>query len=155
MTTLWVDADSCPRQVRDLVCKAAKRLCLNIVFAANRDIPREGFPFVKMIISEATADAADDYIVTNATVGDLVVTRDIPLAARLVEKGIRVINDRGVSYTEENIRERLSMRNFMMELYTNGYMPERQGQFGKRELIDFANALDRELTKLAKSSNGD
>lgn len=149
--TIWVDADSCPRQVRDLACKRGASGANRVVFVANRDIPREGFPGVEMVVASATPDAADDYIVANAKRQDLAITRDIPLASRLVALGISVINDRGTTYTESNIRERLSMRNFMMELYNNGYMPERTGQFGTRELKNFANALDREITRLGKT----
>lgn len=148
--TIWVDADSCPRQVRDLACKRGALHANRVVFVANRDIPREGFPDVEMVIADATPDAADDYIVEHAERHDLAITRDIPLASRLVDRGISVINDRGTTYTESNIRERLSMRNFMMDLYNNGYMPEKTGQFGAREVRDFANALDREITRLAK-----
>ena len=76
----------------------------------------------------------------------------IPLARRLVDNQIRVINDRGTVYTDENIRERLAMRNLMLELYTSGLAPEKTGQFGKKELNNFANALDREITRLLRQS---
>jgi uncharacterized protein YaiI (UPF0178 family) len=103
-----------------------------------------------MEIADSTPDAADDYIVEHATSDDLAITRDIPLAKRLVDRGIRVLNDRGNVYTERNINERLSMRNLMLELYNSGIYPEKTGQFGKKELNDFANALDRELTRMSK-----
>ena len=148
--TIWVDADSCPVPVRDLICRAGKRLSVPVIYVANRDIPRcEDYP-VTMIRADSTPDAADDYIVDHAVTGDLVITRDIPLANRLVENTVQVINDRGTVYTTENISERLSMRNFMLELYSNGFAPEKIGQFEKRELKDFANALHRELTRLIR-----
>jgi len=146
----WIDADSCPRQVRDLVCRAAKRVGTDVNFVANRKIPFDPAPGHRMIVCDATPDAADDYIHDNVGENDLVITRDIPLAKRLVTKNIRVINDRGTVYTETNINERLSMRNLMLDLYNNGIMPERSGQFGKKEMQEFANALDRELTRLLK-----
>lgn len=148
----WVDADSCPRQVRDLIGKTAERRGITARFVANRSIPLPSSKFCEMILSAATPDAADDYIVDHADSRDLVVTRDIPLAKRLVDKGIRVINDRGNVYTELNINERLSMRNLMLELFNNGITPEKTGQFGRKELQDFANALDREVTKLTKAT---
>lgn len=150
---LWIDADSCPRQVRDLIRKAGIRLGTPVYFVANHKIPFEPNPLCKMIVSGAGADAADDYIVEHAASTDLVITRDIPFAKRLVDKNIRVINDRGTVYTEKNINERLSLRNLMMDLYKNGIAPEKTGQFGKKELQDFANALDRETTKLRKQEN--
>ena len=147
---IWIDADSCPRQVRDLICKTGIRLNLVINFVANRPIPMPESTLFHMIQADSTPDAADDYIVEHSETGDLVITRDIPLAKRLVDRGIRVINDRGNVYTEININERLSMRNLMLDLYNNGIYPEKTGQFGKKELQEFANALDREITKLRK-----
>lgn len=148
---LWIDADSCPRPVRDLVCRASSRLGLPLYFVANRNIPGPDSPLFKMIIADAKPDAADDYIVENVTTSDLVITRDIPLAKRLVDRCISVINDRGVAYTEKNIDERLAMRNFMLELYNNGISPERTGVYGRKELQEFANALDREITRLSRA----
>jgi len=149
---LWIDADSCPRQVRDLVCRAGIRLSLQVNFVANHKIPFTAHALHKMIISDSSPDAADDYIVEHAQGFDLVITRDIPFAKRLVDKQIRVINYRGTVYTEKNINERLSMRNLMLDLFNNGITPEKTGQFGKKELQDFANALDREITKLLKQA---
>ncbi len=147
---IWIDADSCPRQVRDLVCRTGLRLKLEVQFVANHPIPIPESPLFVMSIADKTPDAADDLIVEQAKENDLVITRDIPLAKRLVDKRIRVINDRGTVYTEININERLSMRNLMFDLYNNGIYPEKTGQFGKKEIQDFANALDREIQKLLK-----
>jgi uncharacterized protein len=149
---IWIDADSCPVQVRDMICKTGMRKSLRVRFVANRPIPFPKSSLFSMIIADATPDAADDYIVEHATGDDLAITRDIPLAKRLVDRGIKVLNDRGNVYTEQNINERLAMRNLMLELYNNGIAPEKTGQFGKKELNDFANALDRELTRMAKAA---
>jgi len=149
---IWIDADSCPRQVRDLVCRTGLRLKLRVQYVANHPIPIPEGPLFVMSIADNTPDAADDYIVEHASGNDLVITRDIPLAKRLVDKNLRVINDRGTVYTEKNINERLSMRNLMFDLYNSGIYPEKTGQFGKKEIQDFANALDREIHKLVKSS---
>jgi len=145
---IWIDADSCPRQVREITCRASTRLSIPILFVANRKIPFPPIPNAEMIIADDSPDAADDYIVEHAEYPDLVITRDIPLAKRLVDKQIPVINDRGTVYTERNINDRLSSRNLMLELYQIGITPEKTKQFGKKELQDFANALDRELTRL-------
>lgn len=147
---LWVDADSCPRQVRDLILKTGKRRGLTVRFVANRSIPGSSeFPF-EMIIADSAPDAADDYIVEHAQALDLVITRDIPLAKRLVDAAVCVMNDRGNVYTETNINERLALRNLMLELYNNGITPDKTGTFGKKEMQDFANALDREITRITK-----
>jgi len=149
---IWIDADSCPRQVRDLVCRAGIRLEIPVRFVANRTIPFPQSPLFSMTIADSSPDAADDYIVENISAGDMAITRDIPLAKRLVTAGIRVLNDRGIVYTEVNINERLSIRNLMLDLHNNGIMPARTSQYGKKELQNFANALDREITRLRKTT---
>ena len=146
--TIWVDADSCPTPARDLIIRFSLRLELTCIFVANREIsiPKKN-PLFKMIICDVTPDAADNYIVQNAEENDIVITRDIPLAARLVEKKIQVINDRGILYDESNIRERLSLRNFNLELFQSGLIPEKTKKKKKKELNLFANCFDRELQK--------
>lgn len=148
--TVWVDADSCPRQVRDIVIRASKRMRFRAVFVANKKIPGIEGSGAEFILCAAGADVADDRIVEQAKRGDLAVTRDIPLAARLVEAGVPVINDRGIIYTAENVRERLSVRNFMMELNMNGLNPDRMYGYGPKEVKAFADGFDRELSRLRR-----
>ena len=100
-----------------------------------------------MIIAETSPDAADNIIVERIQPNDIAITRDIPLASRLVEKQITVINDRGTLFTAENIREKLSIRDFNKTLYENGLISEKNSTFGKKELNLFANCLDREIQK--------
>ena len=149
--TIFVDADSCPVRIREIICKTAKRLKVQAVFAANRPIPIPKNSYCTSVITETGEQAADMYIIAHAVQGDLVVTRDIPLAKQLVDVHIRVINDRGIVYTPENIGERLSIRNFMYELSVNGLAPERTKAFGKKEIMEFAQALDRETQRLLKN----
>ncbi|MGI5173389.1 DUF188 domain-containing protein [Treponema sp. OMZ 840] len=149
--TVWVDADSCPIGVRDMIIRFAQRLKIPTVFTANRPIPlNTRCSFIRMTVSETTPDAADNYIVEHCSPADIAVTRDIPLASRLIDKGIRVLNDRGTVYTRENIGERLSLRNFNLELYENGLAGEKTSSFGKKELNLFANSFDKELQKKIK-----
>ena len=150
-TTLWVDADSCPVSVRDMIIRFAQRLKLHAVFAANRLIPLPRCDLLTMAVTEALPDSADNYIVQNSTDNDIVVTRDILLAERLLKKGVTVLNDRGVLYSTDSIRERLSLRNFNLHLYESGCAGERTDSFGKKELNTFANSLDRELHKKLRS----
>ena len=149
--TLFIDADSCPVRIREIICKTAKRLQVPAVFAANRPIPIPKNSYCTSVITEVEDQAADIYILDHAAQGDMVITRDIPLAKQLVEAHIKVINDRGVVYTAENIDERLSIRNFMYELSVNGLAPERTKAFGKKEVMEFARALDRETQCLLKN----
>jgi uncharacterized protein YaiI (UPF0178 family) len=97
-------------------------------------------------------DSADNRIVELARPGDLVLTRDIPLASRLVEASVLVMDDRGQVYTRENIRERLSLRDFMVALAENGLGTERTGTYGKRTLKTFADSLDRTLVRLIREN---
>lgn len=149
---ILVDADSCPRPARELILKTAVRREIQAIFAANRPIPDIGGDFAVMERCPAGEGAADNRIVELAEPGDLVITRDIPLASRLVEASVLVIDDRGQVYTRENIRERLSLRDFMVGLAESGLGMARIATYGKKELKAFADGLDRVLAKLAKPS---
>ena len=96
--------------------------------------------------------AADNRIVELARPGDLVLTRDLPLAEQLVQAGVTVLDDRGRVFTKENIRERRSLRDFVVGLAENGMETERMASYGKKELNTLANSLDRELTRLLKQA---
>ena len=114
---IWIDADAAPRDVREVVYRAAKRLGLDTILVANQslDVPR-AYPMVTSVRVDGGPDIADDHIVENAESGDLVVTQDIPLAARLVPEGIVVLDVRGREHTIEAMGERLSIREFMENL---------------------------------------
>ncbi len=145
---ILVDADSCPRPTREAILRAAQRTGVRAVFAANRSIP--GIQGDGMELCPPGEGAADDRIVALAEPGDLAITRDIPLAARLVAAAIRVVDDRGRVYTAENIRERLSLRDFMVDLAQSGLGPVRTAAYGKKELKAFADGFDRELARLIR-----
>ncbi|MCF7928399.1 MAG: DUF188 domain-containing protein [Spirochaetales bacterium] len=152
--TIWVDADSCPADVRRVVKKGAARLNVFAHFVANRTIPGiENNTMTEMILTGTEEGSADRYILENSEVGDLVITRDIPLAAELVEREICVINDRGAVYTGENIRQRLSERNFMKDLREAGLKQPSDRTYGHRELKAFAAAFDRETRRLLDTRN--
>lgn len=145
--TVWVDADSCPRPVRDIICRAAERTGVSAVFVANRDVPILDTIGVDMRI--VTGDkTADEVICAGCAPGDLVITRDIPLAARLLEKGCIVLNDRGDRFTEGTIRERLSIRDAMKDFRESGLLDQGKRTYGRREVHAFAAAFDRELMAL-------
>jgi uncharacterized protein YaiI (UPF0178 family) len=130
---------------RELVQRRASKLSLRVLFIANRLIPsRAG---VEMIICPNGDNSADDRIAELAENGDLAITRDVPLAKRLVDKSISVINDRGRAFTKENINELLSIRNFVTGLADNGLEAERTANYGKKELKVFADALDKVIQK--------
>jgi uncharacterized protein YaiI (UPF0178 family) len=146
---ILVDADSCPKPVRDVIRRAAKRTGAAAVFAANRPIP--GIGNGEMRICPPEDGAADNAIVERAGPGDIVVTRDIPLAARALKTGAAALDDRGRIYTAENIRERLSVRDFTVGLAENGMDFDREPGYGKKELKAFADSLDRLITRLFRA----
>ena len=148
--SIWVDADSCPIPVKDIIFRFCKRLNLKLIFVANHQIPMPKSELFKMIVCDATPDAADNYIVENALPNDIVITRDIPMASRLLDKNITTINDRGLLFTSENIKEKLSLRNFNKELYDNGILSEKTSTFSKKDVNNFANCFDREIQKKLK-----
>ena len=150
--SIWVDADSCPITVKDIIFRFCKRLSIKLIFVANHEIPMPKSQLFQMIVCDATPDAADNYIVENASQNDIVITRDIPMAARLLEKNITTINDRGLLFTSENIREKLSLRNFNKELYDNGILSEKTSTFSKKDVNNFANCFDREIQKKLKQN---
>jgi uncharacterized protein YaiI (UPF0178 family) len=145
---ILVDADSCPRDARDLVIRAAGRRKLQVIFAANRPIPGLAGENAVMDICPAGENSADDRIVELAAAGDLAVSRDLALAKRLLEKGVSVIDDRGRTFSPDSINELLSLRNFTVGLAESGLGTERTANYGKKERKAFADSLDRQLTKL-------
>ena len=148
--TIWVDADSCPVRVRQVVCKAALRLSVPLVFVANRFISVTNHELINFVKTDEGEQSADNYIIASSRKGDLVITRDIPLAATLVELGVTVINDRGILFSQNNVRERLSIRDFMYEIRSNGLMTDKMEAFNKKDLQNFSNTFDSVLTKLLK-----
>ncbi|MCQ2982183.1 MAG: DUF188 domain-containing protein [Treponemataceae bacterium] len=149
--SIWIDADSCPAPARDIIIRCAKRNGITTWFIANREIPHPKDPLFSMVICNQEKDAADNYIVENAAANDLVITRDILLAERLLAKGCTAINDRGNLFSADTIRERLSLRNFNLELFQNGLIGDKMNTYGKKETALFANCFDREIQKKLKA----
>lgn len=144
---IWIDADAAPRDVKEIVFRAAKRLELETVMVANQRIPRPlDNRFVSAVLVQGGPDVADQHIADHAVAGDLVITADIPLAAILVEKGILALDPRGELYSEENVRERLSIRDFMESLRGSGVETGGSRPYGPKDRQAFAGTLDRVLT---------
>jgi len=148
---LWIDADAAPRDVKEIVYRAALRLELPTVLVANqRLLVPPGTRFVEAVRVAGGPDAADQYIAEAAEPGDVAVTADIPLASALVEKGVRVIDPRGEEYTRENIGERLAVRDFMDSLRGAGVETGGSRPYGPKDKQAFAGALDRVLSRAAR-----
>lgn len=148
---IWIDADAAPREVKDLVFRAAKRLDIATILVANQRMQTPvGIPQVSAVVVEGGPDVADRYIAEHAEAGDLVVTQDIPLAAILVPRKVTVLDVRGDEHTAETIGERLSIRDFMEGLRTTGMDTGGPPPFDARAKQAFASALDRVLTRLLR-----
>ncbi len=144
--TIWIDADAAPRDVKEIVYRAAKRLEIPTVLVANQRLSTPlNNPFVSAVLVRGGPDVADQHIADEASAGDVAVTADIPLAAILVEKGLTVLDPRGEEYSEENVRERLSIRDFMDSLRGSGVDTGGPKPYGEREKRAFAAGLDRVL----------
>ncbi|MDK9717361.1 MAG: YaiI/YqxD family protein [Trichlorobacter sp.] len=148
--TVWIDADACPRVIKEIVFRASERLNLPVILVANKPLTKHHSRLVSSVVVDDGPDIADDYIADQATERDLVITADIPLAARIVAKGATGIDPRGELYTEDNVGERLSMRDLMQSLRTEGLMQGGPAQFGMTDRQRFASSLDRVLTRMVR-----
>ena len=144
--TIWVDADAAPRDVKDLLVRASQKRKVKIVFVANRALYGLVAPLVSAIQVAAGSDVADDYIAEHCQAGDLVISADVPLAARVVEKGALILQPRGRILDAENVEEQLSLRDFSESLRSGGVETGGPPPFGAAERQRFANSLDRWLT---------
>lgn len=146
--TIWIDADACPKVIKEVIYKVSERLALQVVLVANSSMFIPPSPLIKLVKVKAGADVADNYIVEQVQENDIVITADIPLAAFVVEKKGIAINVRGEMYTEENVKERLSMRDFMKELRDSGMETGGPEIFGPKDKEKFTNSLNKILDKL-------
>ena len=179
---IWVDADSVPVNLRQILLRAASRLDLPCCFVADRELSdikrfitddtfsrrqrsrdegetdteriRAVRSKVRMVVVESAQNSADDFIVENAGESSLCITHDIPLAARLLEKGCTVIDDRGSEYTQSDIRAKLGDRLVNQELRSWGVFAEQQGKIDASRQKSFADMLDKTLTRMKKSKEG-
>lgn len=152
---IWIDADACPRVIKEIVFRASERLDLPVLLVANQSLAKHNTRLVESIVVADGFDVADDYIAEHAAAEDLVITADIPLAARVVANGGVALDPRGELYTEENVGERLSMRDLMMELRGGGLVQGGPSQFNLIDRQRFASSLDRILTRLARGKRPD
>ncbi|HSH45402.1 MAG TPA: YaiI/YqxD family protein [Longimicrobiales bacterium] len=148
---IWIDADAAPNDVKKIVFRASARLELETALVANQPMSTPtSNPRVRSVVVPGGPDVADQHIIDHAEEGDLAITADIPLAAALVEKGVLVLDPRGERYSEANVRERLSIRDFMESLRNSGVETGGPKAYGQQDRQSFANALDRLLTEHVK-----
>lgn len=145
--TVWVDADASPRPIKDVLYRASDRRDLPVILVANSWMRVPGYAQVSFVQVASGPDIADDYIAEHAEAGDLVITSDIPLAARLVPKGVAVIQPHGRELDQDSIDEALSMRDFKESLRDAGTMTGGPPPFSPKHKQRFSNALDRWITR--------
>ena len=144
---IWVDADACPKVIKEILFRAADRVGVPVTLVANQFNQVPGSRYIRSVQVPAGFDVADNYIVQQAEADDLVITADIPLAAEVVAKGCLGLNPRGDLYTEENIRQRLNMRDFMDTLRSSGVNTGGPPALSQADRQSFANQLDRLLAR--------
>ncbi|MCM2318736.1 MAG: YaiI/YqxD family protein [Pseudomonas sp.] len=150
---VWIDADACPRAARDLLVKFALKRKFEVVLVAGQPQAKPAFACVRLIVVPSGPDAADDYLVEHAVPGELVICSDVPLADRLVKKGVAALDPRGREFDERNMGERLAVRNLFTDLREQGQVGGGQAAYGEKDRQAFANALDRLLNALARRSS--
>jgi len=144
---IWVDADACPGVIKEILFRAAERAKVSLTLVANKLLRTPPSRYIKAIQVPGGFDVADSKIVELVEYGDLVITADIPLASLVIGKGGHALNPRGEFYTQDNIQERLSMRNFMDELRSSGVDTGGPSSFSQSDRQVFANQLDRFLAR--------
>lgn len=144
---IWIDADACPKSIKEILFRAAQRTHTQLTLVSNQFLQIPLSPYIKHIRVAAGFDVADNKIVELLEAGDLVITADIPLANDAITKGALALNPRGEMYSAANIKDRLAMRNLMADLRDSGLIRGGPSALGTKELAAFANQLDRLLAK--------
>ncbi len=148
---IWVDADSCPVLIKEILFRAAERSQLPMTLVANKRLRTPCSRFIRTVQVARGLDVADNEIVRGVELGDLVITADIPLAADVIGHGGHALNPRGEFYTSENVREHLSMRDFMEELRDGGVQTGGPAPLDQADRKRFADQLDRFLTRQSRA----
>jgi len=150
---IWVDADACPKVIKEILYRAAERVKCTLVLVANQGLVVPKSPYIKSIRVASGFDVADNYIAQQVSADDLVITADIPLAADVIAKGAQALNPRGELYDPNTIKQKLTMRDFLDEMRGSGVMTGGPPPLSQTERREFANALDRILNQWASNNN--
>jgi uncharacterized protein YaiI (UPF0178 family) len=144
---LWVDADACPKVIRETIVRAAERTGVDCTFIANHIVPVPKRANIHSLQVPAGFDIADNEIVRRVEANDLVITSDIPLADEVISKGALALSSRGELYTKDTIKARLNIRDFMDTMRSSGIQTGGPAALSQTERREFANHLDRILAK--------
>lgn len=147
---IWIDADACPGEIREIILKAAHKRCIETIFVSNKTVYIPESEYISAVKVEQGPDVADAYIAERSEARDLVITQDIPLASLVIPKGATAISFHGDLFTPSNIRERLSVRNYMQELRDIGVQTNGPKPYNNQHKQKFANTFDQQIIKLLK-----
>jgi uncharacterized protein YaiI (UPF0178 family) len=140
---IWVDADACPVEIKEMLYRAAQRRQVQVTLVANQVLRTPPSPLINFLLVPGGMNMADRRIAELVAPGDLVVTADVPLAADVVAKGGQALNPRGELYTNANIGEKLAMRNLLDDMRGAGHTLRGPSNFTANDRQAFANQLDR------------
>jgi len=147
---IWVDADACPKVIKEMLFRAAQRTGINLTLVANQTLYTPPSPHIRSLQVPSGFDVADNEIVKRLEAGDLVITADIPLAAEVIDKGGLALNPRGEVYSHDNVRALLNMRDFMDTLRSSGIQTGGPPAFSQQDRQNFAAQLDRLLARVVQ-----
>ncbi len=146
-TSIWVDADACPKVVKDILFRAAERTGVGVTLVANQPLAIPRIPSLRVMTVASGFDVADNAIVARVNSGDLVVTSDIPLAAEVLAKGAEAVSPRGERFSPDTIRGQLTMRDFMDTMRSSGVVGGGPPPLSQADRNAFASHLDRWLAR--------
>jgi len=147
MKSIWVDADACPKVIKDILVRAAERTGVTVTLVANHTFAIPRLPNLNILLVASGFDVADNEIVKRVAPGDLVITADIPLAAEVLGKGAEALNPRGERYSPDTIRGILTMRDFMETMRSSVHISGGPPPISQADRNLFASHLDKWLAR--------
>jgi uncharacterized protein YaiI (UPF0178 family) len=144
---IWVDADACPRVIKDILFRAAERAAVALTLVANQALQVPPSRYVRSVQVPRGFDVADQEIVARVQPGDLVITQDVPLAAEVIGRGAHALSPRGELFSDGDIQARLTMRDFLDTLRASGVTTQGPPPLSQAERQSFAGQLDRWLAR--------
>ncbi len=144
---LFIDGDAFPNLLKPIILRAIEKQKIDTIVIANKKINIGTSNYIKYIIVDTKQDEADDKIVEMLQENDLVITADIPLADRTIQKNAHAIDHRGATYTQDNIKQYLAIRNLMQEIRDSGEMTKGPAPFSQKDAQQFANSFNAFLQK--------
>ena len=149
--SIWVDADACPKVIKEILFRAAERTGVPVTLVANRPLAIPRVPSLRVLQVSSGFDVADNEIAHRAAAGDLVITADVPLAAEIIAKGGEALNPRGERYSPDTIRGVLTMRDFMDTMRASGNVGGGPAALTQADRNAFASHLDKWLARRSKT----